>query len=82
VSVYQGKKKNSNFISDKIYRRKLSSPTDCDSYNLCIFSILGGVITLLAIMLFEREFINIVSISFTALILNELLMVALEINTW
>ena len=37
---------------------------------------------IMSIVLFEDEFINIVSISFTALILNELLMVALEINTW
>ncbi|TPX64826.1 hypothetical protein SpCBS45565_g05617 [Spizellomyces sp. 'palustris'] len=42
----------------------------------------GGVIMMLATWLFEDEFINIVSISFTALIFNELLMVALEINTW
>ena len=37
---------------------------------------------MLAIWLFENEFIRIVSISFTSLILNELLMVALEITTW
>ncbi|KAL0075543.1 phospholipid-translocating P-type ATPase [Phycomyces blakesleeanus] len=42
----------------------------------------GGSIMVLSILLFEDEFIHIVSISFTALILNELLMVALEINTW
>ncbi|RIA93847.1 hypothetical protein C1645_761428 [Glomus cerebriforme] len=42
----------------------------------------GGAIMIMSIVLFEDEFINIVSISFTALILNELLMVALEINTW
>lgn len=36
----------------------------------------------LSILLFEDEFIHIVAISFTALICNELLMVALEINTW
>lgn len=37
---------------------------------------------ILSIWLFENQFVNIVSISFTALVLNELLMVALEINTW
>ncbi|KAJ3057758.1 putative aminophospholipid-translocase, partial [Podochytrium sp. JEL0797] len=37
---------------------------------------------LLSLMLFENEFVNIVSISFTSLIFNELLMVAFEINTW
>ncbi|KAI8816347.1 putative NEO1-P-type ATPase [Fimicolochytrium jonesii] len=42
----------------------------------------GGAILMLATWLFEDEFVNIVSISFTALIFNELLMVALEINTW
>lgn len=46
------------------------------------FLCLGGTIMVLSILLFEDEFIHIVSISFTALILNELLMVALEINTW
>lgn len=35
-----------------------------------------------ALVLFEDEFIHIVAISFTALILTELLMVALTIRTW
>ncbi|KAI8978614.1 hypothetical protein BDB01DRAFT_799422 [Pilobolus umbonatus] len=42
----------------------------------------GGSIMMLSIVLFENEFIHIVAISFTALIFNELLMVALEINSW
>ncbi|KAG1047950.1 hypothetical protein G6F43_009629 [Rhizopus delemar] len=42
----------------------------------------GGSIMILSILLFEDEFIHIIAISFTALICNELLMVALEINTW
>jgi phospholipid-translocating ATPase len=42
----------------------------------------GGVIMFGAFLLFEDEFIHIVSISFTALILTELLMVALTIRTW
>ncbi|KAF9361516.1 putative aminophospholipid-translocase [Mortierella sp. NVP85] len=42
----------------------------------------GGAIMILSILLFENQFVNIVSISFTALVLNELIMVALEINTW
>ncbi|RUS21176.1 hypothetical protein BC938DRAFT_475459 [Jimgerdemannia flammicorona] len=46
----------------------------------CIY--IGGAIMILSILLFEDEFIHIVSISFTALIFNELLMVALEVNTW
>ena len=42
----------------------------------------GGAIMMLAVWLFDTEFVHIVSISFTALVLNELLMVALEIRTW
>ena len=37
---------------------------------------------LLSLLLFENEFLNIIAISFTALVLNELIMVALEITTW
>ena len=37
---------------------------------------------IMSLILFENEFLNIVSISFTALVLNELIMVALEITTW
>ena len=43
---------------------------------------LGGVIMFGALLLFEDEFIHVVSISFTALILTELIMVALTIRTW
>lgn len=35
-----------------------------------------------ALILFEDEFIHIVAISFTALILTELIMVALTVRTW
>lgn len=35
-----------------------------------------------ALIMFEDEFIHIVAISFTALILTELIMVALTIRTW
>ncbi|KAJ1660449.1 putative aminophospholipid-translocase [Dispira simplex] len=42
----------------------------------------AGAIMMLAIWLFDTEFLHIVSISFTALIFNELLMVAFEIKTW
>eukprot|EP00834_Sanchytrium_tribonematis_P004332 NODE_207_length_12890_cov_0.936518.p2 type:complete len:1046 gc:universal NODE_207_length_12890_cov_0.936518:12842-9705(-) len=42
----------------------------------------GGIIMLFALYLFESEFIHIVAITFTALIFNELIMVAIEINTW
>jgi len=42
----------------------------------------GAVIMILAILLFEEEFMNIVAITFTALILSELLNVASEVHTW
>ncbi|KAF5347357.1 hypothetical protein D9756_009903 [Leucocoprinus leucothites] len=41
----------------------------------------GAGIMIMSLVLFENEFLHIVSISFTALILNELIMVALEITT-
>lgn len=43
---------------------------------------LGGTIMIMSLLLFESEFLNIVAISFTALVFNELIMVALEITTW
>ncbi|KZT54722.1 phospholipid-translocating P-type ATPase [Calocera cornea HHB12733] len=42
----------------------------------------GSAIMIMSLVLFENEFLNIVSISFTSLILNELLMVALQITRW
>jgi magnesium-transporting ATPase (P-type) len=42
----------------------------------------GGIIMILAIVLFEDNFINVVGITFTSLILCELTNVALEINKW
>jgi len=42
----------------------------------------GAAIMIMSLLLFENEFLNIVAISFTALIVNELIMVALEITTW
>eukprot|EP00002_Diphylleia_rotans_P019548 TRINITY_DN3778_c0_g2_i1.p1 TRINITY_DN3778_c0_g2~~TRINITY_DN3778_c0_g2_i1.p1 ORF type:complete len:171 (+),score=38.57 TRINITY_DN3778_c0_g2_i1:347-859(+) len=42
----------------------------------------GGVIMLMTIVLFESAFINIVAITYTVLILTELLNVALEVYTW
>ncbi len=42
----------------------------------------GTIIILLAIWLFENQFIHVVAITFTSLIFNELLMVAMEITTW
>jgi phospholipid-translocating ATPase len=42
----------------------------------------GAVIMYGALLLFEDEFIHVVSITFTALLLTELLMVAITIRTW
>ncbi|XP_063307716.1 probable phospholipid-transporting ATPase IIB isoform X2 [Pelobates fuscus] len=42
----------------------------------------GGILMFGALLLFESEFVHVVAISFTALILTELLMVALTIRTW
>lgn len=46
------------------------------------YNLAGGVIMYGALFLFEDEFIHIVAISFTALILTELIMVALTVRTW
>ena len=45
-------------------------------------SLPGGILIYGALVLFEAEFVHVVAISFTALILTELLMVALTIRTW
>lgn len=42
----------------------------------------GAVIMLLSIFMFDDSFLRIISITFTSLILTELLMVALEIQRW
>nr|XP_061808290.1 probable phospholipid-transporting ATPase IIB isoform X2 [Nerophis lumbriciformis] len=42
----------------------------------------GGILMYGALLLFESEFLHVVAISFTALILTELLMVALTVRTW
>lgn len=50
--------------------------------NVSVMYFSGGVIMYGALLLFEDEFIHIVAISFTSLILTELIMVALNIRTW
>ncbi|XP_019729725.1 putative phospholipid-transporting ATPase IIB isoform X1 [Hippocampus comes] len=42
----------------------------------------GGILMYGALVLFESEFVHVVAISFTALILTELLMVALTVRMW
>ncbi|TFK29197.1 protein transporter [Coprinopsis marcescibilis] len=52
-------------------------------FQWCMISLYqGAAIMIMSLVLFENEFLHIVSISFTALIINELIMVALEITTW
>uniref|UniRef100_A0AAQ4RVA8 Phospholipid-transporting ATPase n=1 Tax=Gasterosteus aculeatus aculeatus TaxID=481459 RepID=A0AAQ4RVA8_GASAC len=46
------------------------------------FNSTGSIIMYGALLLFDSEFVHIVAISFTSLILTELLMVALTIQTW
>ena len=60
--------------------RSLSSKTFTTWLMISVYQ--GGAIMIASLMLFENEFLNIVGISFTALVLNELIMVALEITTW
>lgn len=42
----------------------------------------GGVIMLGAVFLFDRRLVHVVGITFTSLILTELLMVAVEVKRW
>lgn len=52
---------------------------------LCLFEqfiVSGGILMFGSVVLFDDEFIHVVSISFTALILTELIMIALTVRTW
>lgn len=49
---------------------------------MLVCTLAGGVIMYGALIMFEDEFIHIVAISFSALVLTELIMVALTIRTW
>ena len=48
----------------------------------CLFAPSGGIIIFGGLILFEEQFIHVVSITFTSLVLTELLMVALTVRTW
>lgn len=65
---------------DLVKGRALSLKTFFTWLLISVFQ--GGSIMALSLVLFETKFIHIISISFTALILNELFMVALEIQKW
>ena len=67
ISIYQGAILDSNSVNTDVKYGRAAT---------------GGAIMMMSLFLFENEFLNIVAISFTALVLNELIMVALEISTW
>lgn len=48
----------------------------------CLFAPSGGIIIFGGLILFEEQFIHVVSITFTSLVITELLMVALTVRTW
>lgn len=73
VSVFQGA--SAVIQPARLPRARLTDPARGSLFE-------GGAIMILSLLLFETEFLNIVAISFTALILNELIMVALEITKW
>ncbi|CEH18028.1 aminophospholipid-transporting p-type atpase [Ceraceosorus bombacis] len=60
--------------------RRLTAKTFASWLLISVYQ--GGAIMLLSLLLFENEFLNIVSITFSALVINELIMVALEITRW
>uniref|UniRef100_A0A914WKJ9 Phospholipid-transporting ATPase n=1 Tax=Plectus sambesii TaxID=2011161 RepID=A0A914WKJ9_9BILA len=60
--------------------RSLSFKTFCIWVLISIYQ--GAVIMYGALLLFDADFIHVVSISFTALIFTELIMVAMTIHTW
>ncbi|KAM3721653.1 putative phospholipid-transporting ATPase tat-5 [Dirofilaria immitis] len=60
--------------------RSLSYKTFCIWILISIYQ--GSAIMYGALLVFDSDFIHIVSISFTALIVTELIMVALTIHTW
>lgn len=68
------------WLTISVYQGILTITKDGNKTFITYF--LGGAIMIMCLLLFENEFLNIVAISFTALILNELIMVALEITTW
>ena len=69
-------------LTIRTYHMPFSNKFSLDWQSVHGIPISGGVIMFGALLLFEDEFIHVVSISFTALILTELIMVALTIRTW
>jgi phospholipid-translocating ATPase len=75
ISVYQGELK-------PLYRPAWSLLCSHRSCAGARADFAGGIIMLLSLLLFESEFLQVVAISYTSLVINELIMVALEITTW
>ena len=65
-----------------LYQGRLSYLHGTLAQPLTRSTVAGAAIMIMSLVLFENEFLNIVAISFTALVLNELIMVALKITTW
>ena len=73
------------FMYPELYRelqkgRRLSTRSFLEWVLKAIYQ--GGSIMLLSLALFDTSLLRIVSITFTALVLTELLMVALEVQKW
>ena len=77
--------KHTTFVYPELYRalqqgKPLSTKTFFLWVLLSIYQ--GGIIMILGILLFSENFVNVVSITFTSLILCELLNVILSIKNW
>jgi len=73
------------YLYPELYRElQKGRPLSSKTFVIWIFQSVyqGGIIMMGVLALFEARFLNIVSITFTALIASELLNVALEIVTW
>jgi phospholipid-translocating ATPase len=73
------------FLYPELYKElQRGRPLSFKTFSLWLFQSIyqGGCIMMLAIVLFESNFLHIVSIAFTSLIACELLNVALEVHRW
>uniref|UniRef100_A0A7S0QT48 P-type ATPase C-terminal domain-containing protein n=1 Tax=Cryptomonas curvata TaxID=233186 RepID=A0A7S0QT48_9CRYP len=73
------------FVYPELYRELQKGRRLCTrTFLLWVFKSIyqGGAIMLLCIYIFDDSFLHMVSITFTALLLTELLMVALEVQRW
>jgi len=77
--------KQTTFIYPELYRAlQMGKPLSIKTFFLWVLLSIyqGSVIMILGMLLFSDNFINVVSITFTALILCELFNVVLSIKTW